>query len=268
VADGAILDRIVAQRRRDVDAAKAAVPEAELRARVAVAPAAIDFTPRLEAAGPVALIAEIKRASPSKGDIAPGIDAARQATVYAAAGAAGISVLTEPAWFKGSLEDMLAARLAVDHLGDERPGILRKDFIVDPYQLLEAAVYGADAALLIVACLDDATLKELIQECQQLDMEALVEVNNAREAERALEAGATFIGINNRDLRTFEVDTGTTERVAGAVPPAVMLAALSGVASRADVERFAQAGARAVLVGEALMVAADPGEKIREMLGR
>ena len=265
---GTILDEIVAQRRRDVVAAKKAVPEATLRERLPLLPPAMNFCDRLRAAGPMALIAEIKRASPSRGDIAPDIDAAAQGKRYAAAGAAGVSVLTEPSWFKGSLDDLLAVRRAVDCLGGSRPGILRKDFIIDPYQLLEAAVYGADAALLIVACLDDPTLRSLIQECRALDMEPLVEVNNAEEAERAISAGAMLIGINNRDLRSFTVDLATTERLAAIFPEHVFLAALSGITTRADVERFARAGARAVLVGEALMVAGDPAAKVRELLAR
>jgi anthranilate synthase / indole-3-glycerol phosphate synthase / phosphoribosylanthranilate isomerase len=267
VSEPTILDRIVAQRRLDVEAARKAVPEAALRERLPTSPSAIEFIDRLRIAGPMALIAEIKRASPSKGDIAPGADAAEQGRVYAAAGAAGISVLTEPTWFKGTLDDMLAVRQAVDYLGGDRPGILRKDFIVDLYQLLEAAVYGADAALLIVACLDDGTLRSLIHECQQLDMEPLVEVNNAEEAERAVAAGAALIGINNRDLRSFTVDLATTDRLAGIFPEHVLVAALSGISTRADVERFQAAGAQAVLVGEALMSATDPAAKVRELLG-
>ncbi len=263
-----ILDEIVARRRQDVAAAKQSVPEAALRERLPLSPRAIGFCDRLRASGPMALIAEIKRASPSRGDIAPAIDAAAQGEIYAAAGAAGISVLTEPVWFKGSLDDLFAVRQAVDHLGLGRPGILRKDFIIDPYQLLEAAVFGADAALLIVACLDDRTLRELIRECQSFDMDPLVEVNTIEEAERALDAGAAFIGINNRDLRSFSVDLSTTERLAGFFPGHVMLAALSGVSTRADVERFASAGAQAVLVGEALMIAQDPAGRIRELLDR
>ncbi len=267
MSEPTILDRIVAQRRLDTAGAKARVPEAELRARLTGSLPRIGFTERLRAAGPVALIAEIKRASPSKGDIAPGIDAASQGRVYAAAGAAGISVLTEPTWFKGTLDDMLAVRGVVDGMGDDRPGILRKDFIVDPYQLLEAAVYGADAALLIVACLDDATLVGLIGECRRLGLEPLVEVNNAEEAERAVAAGATLIGINNRDLRSFTVDLSTTDRLAGIIPGDVLIAALSGISTRADVERFEAVGTRAVLVGESLMAAADPAAKVRELLG-
>ncbi len=268
MASATILDEIVAQRRRDVEAAKMAVPEAALRERLASSPPAIGFTARLRRDAPMALIAEVKRASPSKGDIAPGIDAAAQALKYARGGAAGISVLTEPTWFKGTLDDMLRVRQAIDCMGGDRPGVLCKDFIIDPYQLLEAAVYGADAALLIVACLDDASLRELIAECRALGMEPLVEVNNSEEAERAIAAGAALIGINNRDLRSFTVDLATTERLAGTFPEHVLVAALSGISARADVERFQAAGASAVLVGEALMVAADPAEKIRDLLGR
>jgi anthranilate synthase/indole-3-glycerol phosphate synthase/phosphoribosylanthranilate isomerase len=267
--------------------ARVAVPEVELRARLPEAPAAISFRERLLASGPVAVIGEVKRASPSKGDIALGIDAAEQAVRYAVAGAAGISILTEPKWFKGKLEDMGSARRALGphppapspspagpgegETGGfslaRRPAILRKDFVVDEYQLLEARVHGADAVLLIVACLDDATLARLYAATVELGMEALVEVNNAAEMERAVAAGAEVIGINNRDLRSFNVDLGTTDRLAGMVPEGTVLAALSGISTRADVERFEKAGAQAVLVGEALMVAEDAGAKIRELLG-
>ena len=215
----------------------------------------------------MALIAEIKRASPSKGDIAPGIDAARQGATYARAGAAAISVLTEPTWFKGTLDDMLAVRCAVDSAGASRPAILRKDFIIDDYQVLEARAYGADSLLLIVAALDDATLARLMAASRALGMEPLVEVNSATELKRAIAAGATLIGVNNRDLRTFNVDLSTTDRLAAMVPPAILLVALSGISTRADVERFQAAGARAILVGEALMSATDVGVKVRELVG-
>jgi anthranilate synthase/indole-3-glycerol phosphate synthase/phosphoribosylanthranilate isomerase len=266
MSDPTILDRIVAQRRLDVAEAKTNVSEAALLARVASAPETIDFAERLRAAAPMALIAEIKRASPSKGDIAPGIDAARQGLAYARSGAAGISVLTEPTWFKGTLRDLLAVRRVVESLPN-RPALLRKDFIVDEYQLLEARVYGADAVLLIVACLDDAAIRALSACVRSLDMEPLVEVNNAAEMDRALAAGARVIGINNRDLRSFNVDLDTTGRLAGMVPEDVLLVALSGISTRADVERFQAVGARAVLVGESLMAAADPAAKIRELVG-
>lgn len=262
-----ILETIVAKRREDVRAAKAAVPASGLEQRLASAPPAVAFEARLRRDAPMAVIAEVKRASPSKGDIAPGMDAAAQAIKYAHGGAAGISVLTEPAWFKGALEDMASVRDAVESLGPARPAILRKDFIVDEYQVLEARVHGADSVLLIVASLDDATLTQLMVRSRALGMEPLVEVNDAEEMERALRAGARVIGINNRDLRSFHVDLGTTGRLAGLAPADVLLAALSGISTREDVERFAEAGASAVLVGESLMVAADPAAKIRELRG-
>ncbi|MGE0601316.1 MAG: indole-3-glycerol phosphate synthase TrpC [Dehalococcoidia bacterium] len=262
-----ILDTIVAQRRKDVAAAKLSRSTAALQAALATAPDPIDFAERLRRDRPVAVIAEVKRASPSKGDIAPGMDAVAQAMKYATGGAAGISVLTEPTWFKGTLEDMASVRAAAGELGDGRPAILRKDFIFDEYQVLEARAAGADSVLLIVASLDDEALKRLMALSRELGMEPLVEVNNADEMARALEAGASVIGINNRDLRSFNVDLGTTDRLAGMVSGGVLLAALSGISTRDDVERFQSAGAGAVLVGEALMVAEDPAKKIGELRG-
>jgi len=267
MAEPTILETIVEKRRDDVRAAKAAVPVSELERRLASAPPVVAFTERLRRDAPMAVIAEVKRASPSKGDIAPGMDAAAQALKYATGGAAGISVLTEPTWFKGTLEDMAGVRAAVDAMGADRPAILRKDFIIDEYQVLEARAHGADSVLLIVAALDDATLARLMTGTRTLGMEPLVEVNNAEEMQRALAAGAKVIGINNRDLRSFKVDLGTTDRLAGMVSGGVLLAALSGISTREDVARFAAAGAGAVLVGEALMVADDPAAKIRELRG-
>lgn len=267
MASPTILDTIVSRREKDVADAKAAVPEPELERRLASAPAVIGFEERLRRDAPMAVIAEVKRASPSKGDIAPGMDAVDQAMKYARGGAAGISVLTEPTWFKGSLEDMAGVRAAVEALGAARPAVLRKDFIIDAYQVVEARVHGADAVLLIVAALDDANLGRLMTRSRELGMEPLVEVNTAEEMERALAAGARVIGINNRDLRSFAVDLGTTDRLAGMVRGGVLLAALSGISTRADVERFQAAGAGAVLVGESLMVAPDPAGKIRELRG-
>jgi anthranilate synthase/indole-3-glycerol phosphate synthase/phosphoribosylanthranilate isomerase len=266
VAEPTILDRIVARRREDVRKAREDVPFAELQAKLRQAPPVVDFATRLREAAPIALLAEVKRASPSKGDIAPGMNAARQAMKYARAGAAAISVLTEPTWFKGTLDDLLAVRTAVGQV-EHRPAVLRKDFVIDPYQVMEARAYGADAVLLIVACLDDANLHGLLGLAREMGMEALVEVNNAEEMERAVAASAAVIGINNRDLRSFDVDLGTTDRLATMVPEGVLLAALSGVHRREDDERFARAGASAVLVGEALMVADDPAAKIRELVG-
>ena len=262
-----ILETIVARRREDVAEAKAALPAGELARRAGAAPPPIDFVARL-AEAPPAVIAEIKRASPSKGDIAPEMDAAEQALRYARGGAAGISVLTEPSWFKGTLDDLRAAREAVAELGAARPGLLRKDFLIDEYQLLEARAHGADAVLLIVACLGDEALGRLLARSRELGMEALVEVNDAAEMARAGAAGARLIGINNRDLRSFDVDLGTTDRLAGGAPDGALLAALSGIGARADVARFEAAGAKAVLVGEALMRAPDPAAMIAELRGR
>ena len=267
MSEPTILERIVARRREDVRTAKEAVPFVALQARVRAAPPALDFAARLRAAAPMALMAEIKRASPSKGDIAPDMNAPRQAMKYARAGAAAISVLTEPTWFKGTLDDMAQVRLAVGQL-ERRPAVLRKDFIVDPYQVLEARAHGADAVLLIVASLTDAELGGLLGLAREMGMEALVEVDNAPAMERALAAGASVIGVNNRDLRSFTIDLGTTGRLASMVPEGVVLAALSGISARADIERFATAGARAVLVGEALMLVSDPAAKVRELLGQ
>lgn len=260
-----ILETILTRRRLDVAEAKIARPTGQLQRELANAPEAVDFPERLLRDRPIALIAEVKRASPSKGDIAPEMDAIAQAMKYAEGGAAGISVLTEPMWFKGTLEDMRGVREAVEALGHGRPAILRKDFIVDEYQVLEARIAGADSVLLIVAALDDAALNDLMAFSRELGMEPLVEVNNTEEIERALTAGALVIGINNRDLRSFNVDLGTTDRLAAMVSREVVLAALSGISTREDVERFEAAGARAVLVGEALMLAEDPAAKIREL---
>jgi anthranilate synthase / indole-3-glycerol phosphate synthase / phosphoribosylanthranilate isomerase len=267
VGSPTILDTIIARRETDVRAAKSAVPETDLRAAIGKAPVTIDFEARLRDAAPMAVIAEVKRASPSKGDIAPDMDAAEQAIKYARGGAAAISVLTEPHWFKGTLEDMLAARRAVEEVGGRRPAILRKDFIIDEYQVVEGRVYGADTVLLIVAALNDERLAALMDCSRSLGMEPLVEVNNADEMERALAAGARVVGINNRDLRNFRVDLSTTDRLAGMVSGEVLIAALSGISTREDVERFENAGAQAVLVGEALMLADDPGATIEALRG-
>ncbi|MBH77854.1 MAG: indole-3-glycerol phosphate synthase [Dehalococcoidia bacterium] len=258
---------IVAKRREDIAQAKVVRPIGELQREADSGLPPINFKVRLEHSPP-AVIAEIKRASPSKGDIAPAMDAAQQAIRYARGGAAAISVLTEPQWFKGTLEDLRKTREALEVLGANRPGVLRKDFIIDEYQVLEARIYGADAVLLIVSCLDDESLARLLSYSQDLGMDALVEVNNSEEMERAGQAGAQLIGINNRDLNTFDVDLSTTERLAGETPNGSLLAALSGINKREDVARFEEVGATAVLIGEALMRAADPKVLIAELRGQ
>ncbi|BGP12828.1 hypothetical protein JCM10213_008089 [Rhodosporidiobolus nylandii] len=223
----------------------------------------------------MALLAEVKRASPSKGDIvdASSPSAPAIALSYALAGASVISVLTEPKWFKGSLDDMRAVRAAVDALPN-RPAILRKDFILDPYQIDEARVYGADTVLLIVAMLTDEKLAALYAHSKARGMEPLVEVNNAAELERALAVGAKVIGVNNRNLHDFNVDMATTSRIADVIKEKyperageVILIALSGITGRADVVKYQQQGVSAVLVGESLMRAHDKGAFVKTLLG-
>ncbi|WP_242345032.1 indole-3-glycerol phosphate synthase TrpC [Anaeromyxobacter terrae] len=254
------LDGILARKRDEVAARRAAEPERELAARAGAAAPPRAFEAALSLpGGPARVIAEVKRASPSAGPIAAGLDAPAQARRYAAAGAAAISVLTDGPGFGGSLADLAAVRAAVD------VPLLRKDFVVDRYQLLEARAAGADAALLIVAALADDTLRELLDACGGLGLAALVEVHDAGEAERALAAGARIVGVNNRDLHTFAVDLATSERILPALPAGVRGVAESGVRTAADARRLRQAGAANLLVGEALVRAADPGALIREM---
>ncbi len=198
-------------------------------------------------AATLTLIAEVKRRSPSKGDIAPDLDAVAQATAYQAAGADAVSVLTEPTRFGGSLDDLRAVTAAVDL------PVLRKDFIVDPYQIWEAADAGAAAVLLIVAALDDDELAGLLTEAHSCGLDALVEVHDAGDLRRALAAGAQLIGVNNRNLRTLQVDLKVTEELARAVPADVTLISESGVRDAEDARRLATAGARALLVGETLV---------------
>jgi anthranilate synthase/indole-3-glycerol phosphate synthase/phosphoribosylanthranilate isomerase len=214
-----VLEKIYAQRLKDVEAAKATpgTTPADLTTFLSMhlAPPLTPLVARLKAKPP-ALMAEIKRASPSKGPIALSANAAQQALTYALSGASVISVLTEPTWFKGSLLDLRLARQAVDSLPN-RPALLRKDFILDEYQIAEARLYGADTVLLIVAMLPLTRLRALYDYSLSLGMEPLVEVNNAREMEAALALGARVIGVNNRNLHDFQVDMGTTSRLADMV---------------------------------------------------
>lgn len=214
-------------------------------------------------AGPqtnVAVIAEIKRASPSAGTFDANLSATETAMAYARGGAAAISVLTEPEFFKGSLDDLNAAR------GAGLP-VLRKDFILDTWQVLESRAAGADALLLIVRALQQQELEALLLACRTLRMDALVEVYDDTEMTRALDAGATIVGVNNRDLESFEVDRARTARLAPRVPDGVILVGLSGVATRSDVEELGAAGARAVLVGEALIRSDDPAAALSALRG-
>ncbi|KAJ2387843.1 anthranilate synthase / indole-3-glycerol phosphate synthase [Coemansia sp. RSA 2611] len=269
---GDILERIFAQRQRDVaqDSARPGRALADLQRLLGLglAPAPVDFAQRLRAAaagGRVAVLAEIKRASPSKGDICAGAVAAEQGRAYAAAGAAAISVLTEPTWFKGTLDDLRDVRAAVDGAG--RPAVLRKDFVFDEYQVAEARLAGADAVLLIVKMLERARLEALLAYSRALGMEPLVEVNTPDELRVALAVGARVVGVNNRDLRTFAVDMDTTRSLAADVPADVVLVALSGIVQPADAAVYAGSGVSAVLVGEALMRAPDMPGFVRGLQG-
>lgn len=254
------LDAILARKREEVAALQGARPEAELRARLADAPPARDLAAALSPrGGPTRVIAEVKRASPSAGAIAAGLDAVEQARRYQAAGAAAISVLTDGPGFGGSLQDLVAVRQAVGL------PVLRKDFTVDAWQLVEARAAGADAALLIVAALPGDALRRLHDRCGELGLQALVEVHDAAEAERALAIGARLVGVNNRDLHTFQVDLATSERLVPTFPPGVKGVAESGVRTAADARRLRAAGAPNLLVGEALVRAADPGALLREL---
>lgn len=266
-----ILEKICSQRQKDVNEAKATPgtrPE-DLKTLLSMqlSPPQISFPGRLKAAEiKPALMAEVKRASPSKGAIAMSTIAAQQALTYALAGASVISVLTEPTWFKGSLLDMRLARQAVDNLPN-RPAILRKDFILDEYQIDEARLHGADTVLLIVATLSETRLLELYKYSLSLGMEPLVEVNNSKEMEVALALGAKVIGVNNRNLHDFNVDMGTTTRLVEMVKDRdVILCALSGISSAKDVSTYVEQGVGAVLVGEALMRASDTRAFIRQLL--
>lgn len=213
------------------------------------------------------LIAEIKKATPSKGRLVPVLEHRAIARTYTIGGAAGISILTESKYFQGSIDFLSDCRVSIDgYYPGGRPAMLRKDFIFDPYQVYESRAYGADAILLIAAILDDATLCELIALAHSLQLECMVEVASEAEVERALAVDADLIGINNRDLVTFGVDLGVTERLRPLIPQDRVVVALSGIHERADAERMARCGVHAVLVGEALMVAPDVREKMREFL--
>jgi indole-3-glycerol phosphate synthase len=265
-----VLDAIVEQKRVDLALESATVPLAEVRAAASSAPRGGDFIAALwgeavpssrSSLGQTKLIAEIKRASPSKGVLASDVDPVAVARAYAGGGADAISVLTERHRFLGSLDDLTAVRAAVDI------PLLRKDFLFDPYHLYEARAAGADAALLIVAMLEQSALVDLMRLAGELGLTALVEVHTEAELDRAIAADARVIGINNRDLHTFHVDLAVTERLAPRVPAGCTIVGESGVFSAADVDRLRAAGVHALLVGEALMRAGldGVGAKIAEL---
>jgi indole-3-glycerol phosphate synthase len=257
-----VLARIVADKRAHVARARLAVPEAALDRRIAAAPPPRGFAAALaRAGGPArpALIAEIKKASPSRGLIRADFDPPALARAYRAGGAAALSVLTDAPYFQGRDEDLAAARDAVDL------PVLRKDFIVDPYQVREARAIGADCILLIVAALDDAALRGLHGLARSLGLDVLVEVHDEAEMARALALDDALLGVNARNLKTLAVDLATVERLAP-LAPGRFLVAESGLKTAADVARVAAAGARAILVGESLMAQPDVAAATRTLL--
>ncbi|KAK7520563.1 indole-3-glycerol phosphate synthase-domain-containing protein [Phyllosticta citriasiana] len=266
-----ILEKIYA-RRRELIAAQKQIPSqrpVDLQAAydMDIAPPLVSFPDRLKQSPyPLSLMAEIKRASPSKGIISLSTCAPAQARTYALAGASVISVLTEPDWFKGSLDDLKYVRQALEGMPN-RPAILRKEFIFEEYQILEARLAGADTVLLIVKMLDEATLKKLYLYSKSLGMEPLVEVNTVEEMHIAVGLGSKVIGVNNRNLTNFEVDLDTTSRLMSIVPKETVVCALSGISGPKDVEPYKNNGVGAVLVGEALMRAKETALFISQLLG-
>jgi indole-3-glycerol phosphate synthase len=257
-----ILDKIVATKQQEIAAAKIALPIAELRERARHAPPVRDFFQALAVPGPIRLIAEIKRASPSRGILRADFQPVEIARSYAAHGATCLSVLTDAQYFQGSLEILRAVRAEVSL------PLLRKDFILDEYQLFEARAAGADAVLLIAECLDDCRLRSLHNAALELGLAPLVELYEPANLPRVLAAGATLVGVNNRDLHTFQIDLEHTLRIREQIPAECLLVSESGIRTRADVERLAAAGVDAILVGETLMASPDIGAAVDALLGR
>jgi indole-3-glycerol phosphate synthase len=254
------LARIAAHKRQELARRMAARPLAEVREAAVAAPPPRDFRRAISGPAP-RLIAEVKRVSPAKGPLNPGLSPSDLARRYEAAGAHALSVLTDEAFFHGSDADLIAARAAVSL------PVLRKDFVIAPYQVYEARALGADCVLLIAALLERPLLAELHALAESLGLAALVEVHAEEEVSSALAAGADLVGINNRNLATFEVDLATTRRVCQRLPAGLTIVSESGIASAADVRTVVEAGATAILVGEALVTADDPAARIGELLG-
>jgi len=257
-----ILDDIVAAKRGELDRQKMEVPLDDLEQRIAARPRALNFSGAL-LGDRVRLIAEVKKASPSRGLLCPDFDPVRLATTYVKNGAAAISVLTDPR-FQGTLDHLSCVKQAV--LPYATP-VLRKDFIFDPYQVYEARAYGADAILLIVSILTPGSMEEFLGLSRELWMQCLVEVHSQEELKLALAAGAEIIGINNRDLRTFRTDLSVTRELAGLVPRGKIIVSESGISTRDDMLELKRLGVHAALVGEALVTAPDVGAKVAELAG-
>lgn len=255
-----LLDAIVRDKRDELRRRRAAVPQAALEARCRQVPPARDLEDALRPVpGGVRLIAEVKKASPSRGVLKADLDPVALATAYVRHGADAVSVVTDEKYFQGSLEVLEAVRAAV-----EVP-LLRKDFTLDEYQLWEARAAGADAALLIVAILEPPLLRDLVTAAKGVGLAALVECHTAAEVEVGLAAGARIVGINNRDLKTFETRLETTLELVPLIPPGLIVVSESGFFTGDDVRRVVAAGAHAVVVGEGLVRAVDVGAKIREL---
>ena len=255
-----ILDEIVAHKKKDLEERKATLPLVELEKRMPPLSERRSFSRSLKKDG-LAIIGEIKKASPSRGVIVPDFDPVDLALEYEEAGVVAISVLTEERYFQGSLGDLLMVRRATS-----KP-LLRKDFLFDEYQLYEARAYGADAILLIVAILEERKLISLLEKAQVLGLDALVEVRSRSEVEQALSCGATIIGINNRDLKTFQVDLKTTAELSQFVPPDKILVSESGINNAEEVRFVREYGVKAILVGESLLRSGDIRGKVKELLG-
>lgn len=255
-----MIETIAAAKRQEVEQKKRARPAEELVAAAAALPPTRDFRAALTGKG-TAIVAEVKRRSPSRGVLREGIDAAAVARLYEAHGAAAISVLTDQTFFGGSNEDLTRVKDAVGL------PVLRKEFIIDPWQIIEARAIGADAILLIAALLDDRQLCEYRHRAALLGLACLVEVHDAAELDRALAAGAEIVGINNRDLRTFTTDLGTSLALAPRIPADRAIVAESGIRTRQEIELLAGNGVQAFLIGETLVTAPDIGKKLRELVG-
>jgi indole-3-glycerol phosphate synthase len=256
------LQEIVHRNQVELKARKKRLPLAEVRRLAKAQPPPLDLATALRGDG-VRIIAEVKKASPSRGVIREDFNPVAIAGIYAAGGAAAISVLTEAHYFQGSLEYLRDIR---DALGENRPPLLRKDFIFDPYQVYESLAYGADSLLLIAAILTPEMLVALCALSHELGLSCLIEVHNESDLETALESGAGIIGINNRDLNTFTVDLATTERLRPLIPADRIVISESGIGKRNDIDNLKRLGVDAVLIGEALIAAPDIAARMRELL--
>jgi len=271
MADTTFLERMLAHKREEVERQRAKISLDKLRQQIEQAPPARPFAAALRHPNRLGLIAEIKKQSPAKGLLAADFDPLRLARIYTENGADAISVLTDLRFFGGSLQHLKAIRAAQGTPGQtaKAPPLLRKDFLVDTYQVWESRMYGADALLIIVAAVSEGMVATLLQASVEAGMEALVEVHTPDELRIALDAGATLIGINNRNLHTFDVDMRTTDRVLAALPPGARhtMVSLSGLSDAQGLKRLRGLGADAILVGEAIVTALDPAAKVRELSG-